>query len=61
MAEEVATFRAIADAVTGIVISELFRDSTPASRAAIAALAGDAAWGIYVARTGAQESGDPDV
>jgi AcrR family transcriptional regulator len=61
VAEEVATFRAIADAVTGIVISELFRDSTPASRATIATLAGDAAWGIYVARTGAQESGDPDV
>lgn len=58
---EVATFRAIADAVTGIVISELFRDSTPASRTAIATLAGDAAWGIYAARTGPRESGDPNL
>jgi AcrR family transcriptional regulator len=59
--EEVTTFRAIADAVTGIVISELFRDSTPASRTAIAALAGDAAWGIYAARAGLRGSRDPDL
>jgi|GEM_PF-3889363 len=57
--EDAATFRALADAVTGIVISELFRESTPATRAAIAPLAGDVAWGIYAART-AKNSGAPD-